>query len=307
MPAITRRIPGDTRFDDWPTPPTPSLSPLCHAGPGRLAHRNSASYLLTPGRSGTMLSRGSSPEGVRSMLSGTPQLTRRDLLAMIGTLAGSAAMYQAMTTLGFAQESPYKGPIKLDGDPKGASVLILGAGLAGMVAAYELQQGRLQGPDPRIPPKGRRPLLDAARRRQLHRARRLRAGMRVRQGPLPQSRSLAHSVSPSRRARLLQAARRHARAFRAGQPQRLSAFGQGVRRQAAALSPHQQRLQRPRRRTARQGRPGRAASTRPSRRRTARSCWRRCRAGARSTRTMPMSTATAAANGAASRSIPAAA
>ncbi|WP_258120465.1 NAD(P)-binding protein [Mesorhizobium onobrychidis] len=49
-------------------------------------------------------------------------------------------MYQAMTTLGFAQESPYKGPIKLDGDPKGASVLVLGGGLAGMVAAYELSK-----------------------------------------------------------------------------------------------------------------------------------------------------------------------
>ena len=36
--------------------------------------------------------------------------------------------------------SPYKGPIKLDGDPKGASVLILGAGLAGLVAALELRK-----------------------------------------------------------------------------------------------------------------------------------------------------------------------
>ena len=37
-------------------------------------------------------------------------------------------------------ESAYKGPIKLDGDPKGASVLILGAGLAGMTAALELRK-----------------------------------------------------------------------------------------------------------------------------------------------------------------------
>ena len=36
--------------------------------------------------------------------------------------------------------SRYKGPIKLDGDPKGASVLILGAGLAGMTAALELRK-----------------------------------------------------------------------------------------------------------------------------------------------------------------------
>ncbi|WP_353043457.1 flavin monoamine oxidase family protein [Mesorhizobium sp. M1423] len=45
-----------------------------------------------------------------------------------------------MTSLGFAQGSPYRGPIRLDGDAKGASVLILGAGVAGMVAALELRQ-----------------------------------------------------------------------------------------------------------------------------------------------------------------------
>jgi monoamine oxidase len=49
-------------------------------------------------------------------------------------------MYQAMTGLGFAAESPYRGPIKLEGDPKGASVLVLGAGLAGLVAAFELSK-----------------------------------------------------------------------------------------------------------------------------------------------------------------------
>jgi monoamine oxidase len=67
-------------------------------------------------------------------------VSRRDLLSLIGTLSGSAAMYQAMTSLGFAGDSGYKGPIKLDGDPKGASVLILGAGLAGMTAALELRK-----------------------------------------------------------------------------------------------------------------------------------------------------------------------
>ena len=66
--------------------------------------------------------------------------SRRELLKLIGLTAGSAAMYQAMTSLGYAAESGYKGPIKLEGDPKGASVLILGAGLAGLVAALELRQ-----------------------------------------------------------------------------------------------------------------------------------------------------------------------
>jgi monoamine oxidase len=59
---------------------------------------------------------------------------------MIGTAAGSSPMYQAMTTLGLAAGSTYKGPIRLEGDPKGASVLILGAGIAGLVAALELHK-----------------------------------------------------------------------------------------------------------------------------------------------------------------------
>jgi monoamine oxidase len=67
-------------------------------------------------------------------------MSRRALLNLIGTAAGGAAMYQAMASLGHAAESPYGGPIKLDGAPKAASVLILGAGLAGLVAAYELQR-----------------------------------------------------------------------------------------------------------------------------------------------------------------------
>lgn len=74
------------------------------------------------------------------MQSDTATVKRRDLLALIGTMAGSAAMYHAMTALGFAAESRYQGPIRLEGDPKGASVLVLGAGLAGMTAALELRK-----------------------------------------------------------------------------------------------------------------------------------------------------------------------
>jgi monoamine oxidase len=70
--------------------------------------------------------------------------SRRDLLRMIGVAAGSAAMYQAMTSLGFAADSPYRGPVDLQGAPRGASVLILGAGLAGMSAAYELRNAGYQ-------------------------------------------------------------------------------------------------------------------------------------------------------------------
>jgi monoamine oxidase len=58
---------------------------------------------------------------------------------MIGLSAGSSAMYQAMHSLGMAAESDFRGPVKLDAAPPGASVLVLGAGIAGLVAAYELR------------------------------------------------------------------------------------------------------------------------------------------------------------------------
>jgi monoamine oxidase len=70
---------------------------------------------------------------------GSYSLSRRQLLQMIGSTAGSTAMYHAMSSLGFAAESPYQGPVDLQGAPKDASVLILGAGMAGMTAAYELR------------------------------------------------------------------------------------------------------------------------------------------------------------------------
>lgn len=67
-------------------------------------------------------------------------ITRRDLLERIGFTGGAAAMYMAMTRLGLAQDSSYTGPVRLAGDPDGASVLILGAWLAGMTAALELRE-----------------------------------------------------------------------------------------------------------------------------------------------------------------------
>jgi monoamine oxidase len=64
--------------------------------------------------------------------------SRRELLTMIGKAGGAAAMYQAMTALGHAAETQFKGPPKLASAKPGATVLVLGAGLAGMLAAYEL-------------------------------------------------------------------------------------------------------------------------------------------------------------------------
>lgn len=91
-------------------------------------------------------------------------MTRRQLLARIGMTAGGAMMYQAMSSLGMAAESNFKGPLQLDGDPKGASVLILGAGLAGMSAALRVAQGRLPRAVARIQRPPWRTQLDPARR-----------------------------------------------------------------------------------------------------------------------------------------------
>jgi monoamine oxidase len=101
-----------------------------------LAHAKASPYLLkrkSARRSASCGTRPAMPNESETIPS------RRDLLSLVGSVAGSAAMYQAMTSLGFASESNYKGPIKLSGDPKGASVLVLGAGLAGLTAALELR------------------------------------------------------------------------------------------------------------------------------------------------------------------------
>ncbi len=71
-------------------------------------------------------------------------MSRRQLLSMIGASAGGAAMYQAMASLGLAADSGFKAPIQLSAAPAGASVLVLGAGIAGMVAAYELRSAGYQ-------------------------------------------------------------------------------------------------------------------------------------------------------------------
>ncbi len=67
-------------------------------------------------------------------------ISRRALLNLIGTSAGSTVMYNAMLSMGYAATSDFAEPKTLAGDIKGASVVILGAGLAGMTAAYELRK-----------------------------------------------------------------------------------------------------------------------------------------------------------------------
>ena len=69
-------------------------------------------------------------------------LTRRNLLEQIGAIGGAGATYLAMEALGLAIPTP-AGAENFKLPPargKAPSVLILGAGIAGLVSAYELQK-----------------------------------------------------------------------------------------------------------------------------------------------------------------------
>src|SRR6516164_3259784 len=69
-------------------------------------------------------------------------ITRRTLLEQIGAVGGISAAYMAMEALGLAIPTPANAehfalPVR---SGNGKSVVILGAGVAGLVSAYELQR-----------------------------------------------------------------------------------------------------------------------------------------------------------------------
>src|SRR5205814_7647638 len=73
-------------------------------------------------------------------------LTRRALLEQIGTVGGLGAAYMAMEALGLAIPTP-AGAENFQLPPvsgSGRSVVILGAGIAGLVSAYELRRAGYQ-------------------------------------------------------------------------------------------------------------------------------------------------------------------
>ncbi|MGH7176360.1 MAG: flavin monoamine oxidase family protein [Tepidisphaeraceae bacterium] len=66
-------------------------------------------------------------------------LTRRGFLQCLGTTAGASAVYGALNAMGLLVRAPSTtGPLRLSGSGEGRRVILLGAGLAGMCAAYEL-------------------------------------------------------------------------------------------------------------------------------------------------------------------------
>lgn len=70
----------------------------------------------------------------------SPLTSRREFLTKVGLAGGSAALYETMTALGLINvPKAWAGPLKLPaGSGEGQSVVILGAGIGGLTAAYEL-------------------------------------------------------------------------------------------------------------------------------------------------------------------------
>jgi monoamine oxidase len=69
-------------------------------------------------------------------------ITRRAFLENVGRAGGASAVYRTMAAIGLiAEPGPWAGPIELPaGSGHGRTVLILGAGIAGLAAAYELNR-----------------------------------------------------------------------------------------------------------------------------------------------------------------------
>ncbi len=67
-------------------------------------------------------------------------VTRRSFLERVGMAGGSAALYETMTALGLINlPEAWAGPPQLPADSgTGKKVVILGAGIGGLTAAYEL-------------------------------------------------------------------------------------------------------------------------------------------------------------------------
>jgi monoamine oxidase len=69
-----------------------------------------------------------------------PGVSRRQLLNLVGRAGGATAVYDAMAAMGLMPTpAAYAGPPALEpGSGAGVRVIVLGAGIAGMTAAYEL-------------------------------------------------------------------------------------------------------------------------------------------------------------------------
>src|SRR5688572_2160445 len=66
-------------------------------------------------------------------------LSRRQFLKSMAVVGGTQALWTTLKAWGLAEPLAKRPPV-FDGDVEGASVLILGAGIGGLAAAYELMK-----------------------------------------------------------------------------------------------------------------------------------------------------------------------
>lgn len=80
------------------------------------------------------------------MSAGKAPLTRRGFLEMVGAVGGAAAVYESMVAIGMlATPEAFAGPPDTSGMPgEGKRAIVLGGGVAGLVAAYRLKQAGFQ-------------------------------------------------------------------------------------------------------------------------------------------------------------------
>ena len=165
-------------------------------------------------------------------------LTRRDLLHRIAAVGGASLTYDAMTGLGLL-EAQTRAPFDLQGQVEGVRVVVIGAGLAGLTAAYELGKlgYKVQVLEARSA-AGRTRAYRPPRHGQ--RGGRSVADRRVRRGAVLQLRRDADSVSPLDRAALLprtagagRSVRRHLDSTYLYQQKATALSGQRVRLRAA--------------------------------------------------------------------------
>ena len=75
-------------------------------------------------------------------MSDSPKWTRRSFLEAVGRAGGAAAVYETMTAMGLLRvPAAFAGPPKLP-DGNGKRVVIIGAGIAGLTAGYELLKAK---------------------------------------------------------------------------------------------------------------------------------------------------------------------
>jgi hypothetical protein len=220
---------------------------------------------------------------------GAGALSRRQLLRMIGVAAGNAAMYQAMSSLGFAADSTYTGPDRFAGRAERRVGADIGRRHRGHDGRLRIAQRRLSVEilEYNTRAGGRNWSLRGGDT--LHGTRRDTQECRfdkdlyINPGPwrLP--------VPPPRHPQLLQTPGRAARGIRAGQLQRLPAQQQGHSAASRSAIAKSRPTIRARWRSCSPRRRGSTRSMTWSARRIRKNCSNRCAAGAPSTRTSPMS------------------